>query len=274
MDRETEGKIAIIGFGPRGLGALEALAQEAKVRTRHLEVDIFDTCAEPGAGPNFDPHEPPHCLLNIPLRDIHLRAPADLDVLSFRDWMAPKLGDDAFPPRADLGRYLQQRFAKLAHTPSHLRITQVPETVEGLLRAEGGWQVSVGSISHGPYDEVLIVPGQPPIRPDDQLAGWQDHAAQTGAELAEAYPARRLQAAAENWAGRAVAVRGFALSSFDVIRVLTLGLGGKFSDELSLFVNAFCHPLRPERATSRSATGWTGNGLIPAVRKTPRHGKP
>ena len=231
MNRQIDRKIAIIGLGPRGLGALEALSQGAKSRGRRLQIDIFDTCAWPGAGPNFDPHEPTHCLLNIPLRDIHLRAPADLDVCSFGDWTTPTMGDDAFPPRADLGRYLQQRFTKLAHAPSHLRITRVPKTIERVLRTEDGWQLSVGSKSHGPYDEVLIVPGQPPIRPDDQLAEWQEHAAHSGAELAEAYPARRLQAAAENWAGRTVAVRGFALSSFDVIRVLTLGLGGEFSDD-------------------------------------------
>ena len=132
------------------------------------------------------------------------------------------------------GRSRQISSAAISETgahPSHLRITRVPETVERLLRAENGWQLRVGSNSHGPYDEVLIVPGQPPVRPDDQLAEWQDHAAHTNAELAEAYPARRLQAAAENWAGHRVAVRGFALSSFDVIRVLTLGLGGRFSDD-------------------------------------------
>ena len=231
MNRQIDRKIAIIGLGPRGLGALEALSQAAQSSGRRLHIDIFDTCANPGAGPNFDPHEPNHCLLNIPLRDIHLRAPADLDVRSFRDWMTPNLGDDAFPSRADLGRYLHQRFTKLAHAPSHLQITRVPKTVERVLRAQDGWQLSVGSKSHGPYDEVLIVPGQPSIRPDDQLAEWQEHAAHSGAELAEAYPARRLQSTAESWAGRVVAVRGFALSSFDVIRVLTLGLGGEFSDD-------------------------------------------
>lgn len=231
MDRQIDRKVAIIGFGPRGLGALEALLQGANSRGHNLKIDIFDVCAKPGAGPNFDPREPSQCLLNIPLRDIQLRSPADLDVLSFKDWVAPAVSEDAFPPRPDFGRYLQHRFAQLALFGSKVGVTQVPETVDSVLRTKEGWCVNAGSNSHGPYDEILIVAGQPPIHPDEQLAEWQVHAGRTGAELVGAYPAHRLKLAATNWAGRTVAVRGFGLSSFDVIRILTLGMGGVFDDE-------------------------------------------
>lgn len=230
MKRPTAGKIALIGLGPRGLGALEALSQGAKSRPHPLHVDIFDACPEPGAGPNFDPQDPTHCLLNIPLRDIQLRAAAGLDVLPFTEWTPPAMGEDAFPPRADMGRYLQQRFQGLVGT-SPLRVTRIPALVETLSQAGDGWHLSVGSHAHGPYDEVLICVGQPPIHPDAQLADWQRHASRTACDLLDAYPARRLQEAATAWAGRTVAVRGFALSSFDVIRMLTLGLGGTFSGD-------------------------------------------
>ncbi|MBR9764333.1 MAG: hypothetical protein GYB53_12595 [Rhodobacteraceae bacterium] len=74
------------------------------------------------------------------------------------------------------------------------------------------------------------MPGQPATEPDAQLADWRRHAGRTAATLASAYPASRLQRQAEDWAGRTVAVRGFALSFFDVVRVLTQGLGGRFSE--------------------------------------------
>ncbi|WP_169052691.1 FAD/NAD(P)-binding protein [Pseudooceanicola onchidii] len=229
MERLAFQKIAIIGLGPRGLGALEALADCATARGVRLEVDIFDTYPEPGAGPNFDPREPQHCLVNIPLRDIDLRRPEGLDLTPFAQWLGPRFGKDDFPPRAEVGQYLEQRFDKLKDTATMMTTRHYPEQVECLQRKDDAWHVHTGPNAHGPYAEVLMVPGQPPTRPDDQLADWKAHAADRDTTLAAAYPARALEKAAEQWSGQTLAIRGFALSSFDVIRVLTVGQGGRFA---------------------------------------------
>ncbi|QFT59387.1 hypothetical protein FIU94_11180 [Sulfitobacter sp. THAF37] len=228
MAKRAFQKIAIIGLGPRGLGALEALADCATARGVRVEVDIFDIYPEPGAGPNFDPREPRHCLLNTPLREIDLRRPEALDFAPFAQWLGRRIGEDDFPPRAELGQYLEQRFAKLKDAATTLKIRHYPQQVESLQRDGATWHVRAGSSTHGPYAEILMVPGQPPTRPDDQLAEWKAHAADHGGTLAAAYPARLLEKAADEWSGQAVAIRGFALSSFDVIRVLTVGQGGRF----------------------------------------------
>ncbi|MHC9237584.1 FAD/NAD(P)-binding protein [Pseudooceanicola sp. 502str34] len=229
MDKQTGRKVAIIGFGPRGLGALEALVHGANERRIHIEVDIFDTYPEPGAGPNFDPREPQHCLLNIPMRDIDLRQPEGLDLASFAEWLGPEIGEDDFRPRAEVGQYLEQRFTKLKDAATAVTTRHCPEQVESLQRKDNAWHVHAGSTNHGPYAEVLMVPGQPPTRPDNQLAEWKAHAANHEGSLATAYPARLLAKAAGQWSGQSVAIRGFALSSIDVIRLLTVGQGGHFS---------------------------------------------
>ncbi|MBF9033866.1 hypothetical protein HKCCE2091_06410 [Rhodobacterales bacterium HKCCE2091] len=213
-------------MGPRGLGALEALAACRQGHAEPLAVDIFDTCTTPGAGPNFDPAETPLCLLNIPHRDLSIRPPHRSRVGGFADWLDRSPDPDAFPPRAEIGRYLADRYDELAGLgPLDLRLL---ETRADRVDPDGAqWVIHAGGKRHGPYDEVLLTPGQPPVKPDPQLAEWQDHDA--GA-LAGAYPARDLVETARGWTGRTVAIRGLGLSTFDVLRALTSGQGGRFDE--------------------------------------------
>lgn len=225
-----EKKLAVIGLGPRGTGALEALADLASARGLKVQAEAFDPCPAPGAGPNFDPSESPLCRLNIPMRDIDLRAPDSLGVVPLADWLDPPIDRDVFPARADLGAYLQHRLDALSAAPG-LALTRIPARIDALQQSNEGWQVQADGTWHGPYAEVLLVPGQPETEPDDQLAEWQSHSDATDAALCPAYPARDLQQRAGGWRGKTVAVRGFALSSFDVIRVLTQGLGGTYTEQ-------------------------------------------
>ncbi|WP_176442949.1 FAD/NAD(P)-binding protein [Tropicimonas sediminicola] len=222
-------RIAVIGLGPRGLGALEALAEGCPAGIGPIRVDVFDPFPAPGAGPNFAPDESPLCLLNIPIRDIAIRPPGYSRCGDFADWLAQDAEPDTFPTRADLGRYLQIRLGELlAHEA--LSITLIPEPVEGLTRAPDGWRVQAKGARPAPYDEVLLTPGQPAVTPDQQWAGWQDHAAHSMAEVHQAYPATRLIEAAGGWNGKTVGIRGMGLSAYDVLRCLTTAQGGVFRD--------------------------------------------
>ncbi|WP_298497320.1 FAD/NAD(P)-binding protein [uncultured Maritimibacter sp.] len=214
-------RIAVIGAGPRALGALEALAERL---TRPVDVDLFDTEDHPGAGPNFSPDETPLCILNIPNRDIDLR-PATYDGARLGDFDG---GDpDEFPPRAEIGAYLSARYGDLLRH-GMLSITHHRKTVNSLADRAGAWIIQADS-EHGPYDEVLTTPGQPEVTPDKQRARWLDHAAAQDLPFLSVYPARQLIAQARDWAGQTVAIRGLGLSTFDVIRMLTLGQGGHFA---------------------------------------------
>lgn len=225
----SDARIAVIGMGPRGLGALEALAEAAEARSTRFTVDIFDPFPAAGAGPNFDPGEAPVCRLNIPLRDIDIPPPEGATLATFAEWLEPRPDPDSFPPRADLGRYLEARYAALKARPG-LAITRYEARVDRVARDAGGWTVTRAGAARGPYREVLLTLGQPPVSPDAQLADWQAHAANSEGVLAEAYPAAHLVAEVGRWQGKTVAIRGLALSAFDVLRVLTLAQGGRFED--------------------------------------------
>ncbi|QDC08491.1 hypothetical protein FHY55_04185 [Oceanicola sp. D3] len=212
-------RIAIIGMGPRGLGAAEALA----ARLPEARVEIFDPVRPCGAGPNFSPMEAELCLLNLPIREVRID---DGPVGAFGDWLR-EADAERFPPRADLGRYFAARFEALqARLRPQLHAARV-EAIEH--RGDGWWLRADGE--HGPFAEVLLTQGQPRSAPDPQLATWKDHAARHDLPLRPAYPGTALAEAAQDWAGKVVGVRGLGLSTLDVLRLLTLGQGGRFEGE-------------------------------------------
>jgi uncharacterized NAD(P)/FAD-binding protein YdhS len=223
--------IAVIGFGPRGLGALEALRVAAKASSARFRIDILDPGDALGAGPNFHPDESPLCLLNIPVRLLDIDPPAPMQrwIAPFDAWPGTSSRGEAFPPRSDLGAYLTERLEALgAASEAEFRTRCLREKATELARDARGWWISTAQGRHGPYDEVLLCPGQPETRPDPQLARWIDHAEARDLTLMKAYPARELASAAAGWQDAQVAIRGLGLSTHDVLRMLTLGLGGRF----------------------------------------------
>ena len=238
---KPEPRIAIVGMGPRSLGALEALAARMSTNDAPLNVDGFDPYPAVGAGPNFDPDELSVCRLNIPMRDIEIRPPTFTRCGSFAEWLKDAPGPNSFPTRADLGRYLQARYDDLKAQRS-LAIKHHPIAVTDLAQANGGWMLRAADTWHGPYSEALLSLGQPEVQPDEQLAEWQEHVAHSDASLEQAYPAKNLLSKAKGWSGRTVAIRGMALSAFDALRVLTTLQGGKFDG--ATYVASGEEPLR------------------------------
>lgn len=226
-------RTAIVGFGPRGLGALEALVRRFAAESTALAVDIFEPSGWPGAGPNFSPDESTVCLLNIPLRGIDLPPPPMGGAGDgFAAWLGVAGHDrEAYLPRARLGAYLNARFNELmSRLPAHISVALHPARVKAAERDRHGWQLKTRDGNHGPYDYVLLSVGQPETSDDGQLARWREHADRHSLALAEAYPGTELIRAAGDWAGQTVGIRGLALSALDVVRMLTLGLGGRFED--------------------------------------------
>ena len=225
--------IAIVGMGPRGLGALEALATQLGNTDLIFDVDIFDPIKHLGAGPNFSPDETELCLLNIPIREISVEPPAfpGAQVGQFSDWPSLSGDPDTFPPRAILGEYFEARYRDLDRNAKALCLSQRPEKVTDIQNENDGWWIETGNQRFGPYHEVLLTQGQPATKPDEQLGRWTDHVQNNAGELSAAYPGTTLLKSAKNWAGKNVAIRGLGLSTLDVLRILTCGLGGRFENE-------------------------------------------
>lgn len=220
-------RLAVVGFGPRGLGALEALADIIPISLSPLKIDVFEPFDALGAGPNFDPRESPVCRLNIPVRDIDIRPRNVNKGRDFASWLKGSPDPNTYPSRAEMGRYLVSRYSDLRHH-SALDLTFHSRRVETVRRNGDVWNLMCEGEALGPYAEVLLTLGQPEVALDSQLKNWCDHAAGSTATVASAYPAHQLAQKAQDWRGATVAIRGLALSAFDVIRVLTVAQGGRF----------------------------------------------
>lgn len=254
---KSELRIAIVGFGPRGLGALEALAVQATSTRQSIAVDIFDPFKWPGAGPNYDPEQDDHCILNIPLRSLDIAPPPFLAsrIGSFEEWSARAFGSEVFPPRSAVGAYFHARFEALVEAMSDLMsVTHTPQLIIDLDHSEEDWCLHSACAKHDRYDEVLLTQGQPETAPDPQVKKWMDHADRHVLELLASYPANTLLKAAQNWSGKTVAIRGLSLSTFDVLRMLTSGLGGEFGHRT----------YRPSGLEPRKILPFSFNGLPPA----------
>lgn len=223
-------RVAIIGVGPRGLGAAEALIKAAGGAA--IALDCFDPHPWPGAGPNFSPEQSPHCLLNLPLRRIDIPPPpaASDAAPEMSQWLDGALADpERYPPRAELGAYLAHRFSALVERAGPALDVRIrAERVRAIEADADGWRVIGDDGPLGAYDEALLTLGQPETAQDDQQERWTRHAQTIGAAFLPAYPDGALLRAAEGWSGRRVGVRGLGLTTFDVVRLLTRGLGGRF----------------------------------------------
>lgn len=223
--------IAVVGLGPRGLGAVEAAISHFADSGLSLSFELFDPIQWPGAGPNFKPTQSSNCVLNIPIREIDV-APdprLGLDIGNFAEWLDADHKPDEFPTRAKLGEYFAQRFQQLIESPGHLSSFQYHQVeVDAANYDKNGWRLYSSGNDFGPFDEVVLTQGQADKKPDPQINEWLAHAGTTNATLISAYPEAALSEAAEKWTDRTVAIRGLGLSTFDVFRVLTSGAGGKF----------------------------------------------
>ena len=230
-------RVAIVGLGPKGLFALERLldhAHRSGPGTR-LEIDLFEPHPVPGAGPVYEPDQPGYLRLNfaadrLDLWSPHSRAVPVREQLSFVAWRQARNGQvsegELYPPRAQVGRYLADGFARLLrHAPPWTTVDVRAAAVSGARRLGTAWEVEADSGATYEYDEILVAVGH--------AAGsgqWSlDHALEHAAPLIpKVFPVARWLSADAIAPGANVGVRGFALTCLDAALALTEGRGGVF----------------------------------------------
>ena len=230
-----------------------------------MEITCFEPHPQPGAGPNYDPGQPDYLRMNFVAELVDmwpeggsLLELADGQRSSFASWRAahePREpaseeagGEDIYPPRSQVGRYLRSGLeALLAAPPDGVSVAIEPDRVGAIDGGHGGWllhtterdsrptgstprasasqPVPVAPASpFGPFDEVLVTVGHLPAGEGSLVRDWCHDA-----PLVEAvFPVERMLAAERVPAGSRVAVRGFALSFIDAALALTEGRGGSF----------------------------------------------
>ena len=141
-------RVAIVGLGPKGSFALERLVDHAARADppSTIQVDAFEPHPVPGAGPVYDPVQPPHLRMNFAAAAIDMWWPGTsavppADRRSFVAWsslLGAPCDPAGYPPRADVGRYLAEGLRTLlAHAPPNLRVTLRPTAVGAVRRV--GW---------------------------------------------------------------------------------------------------------------------------------------
>lgn len=198
-------RVAILGAGPKGLYAAEALLARAPAS---LHLDVWDP-RPPGAGAPYATDQPPWLRLNV----------TSALVDGFDDWRRAH-GEqsplDPFPPRALVGTYFAEQWASLEiRHPGSVRHLRRP--ARNVTRVGRSW-----SVDDETYDEVLLATGHADDSPDALAHGW----AGPQCLVPHVYPVDGLAAIAP---GSTVAVRGAALTFIDACLALTEGRGGQFT---------------------------------------------
>lgn len=239
--------IAIVGLGPRGVYALEALATVLNRASpdKPLTLKLFDDSGYPGCGPWYRPDQSPLNLLNIPCREVPLEARAAssgyVDIAAFpgyRQWQQEEpesdaYGYDIFPARASIGRYLQSRFESWLEGWQAVHDAEFTSRAIVAVRRETSGLVLVDDHGdrHEHLSQVLLTIGHQPVERDPSLQRWFSHAcdSESIALYEHPYPTETLISAEDIGADANVAIRGMGLSMIDVVKCLTEGRGGQFS---------------------------------------------
>ncbi|HYH60763.1 MAG TPA: FAD/NAD(P)-binding protein, partial [Solirubrobacterales bacterium] len=152
-------RVAIVGLGPKGLFAFERLVNHARdLPAGSIYLTIYEPSPAPGAGPVYDPAQPDYLRMNFAAELVDMW-PEGLGP-SFSEWRrkAGGLGDEAYPPRGQVGRYLAEGFERLiAEAPDSMSVDLRAERVDAVTSQAGGWLVTAETA--GEHDEVLVATG-------------------------------------------------------------------------------------------------------------------
>jgi diaminopimelate decarboxylase len=195
-----------------------------------MAVDLYEPHGAPGAGPVYDPQQPAYLRMNFAADQLDLWWPESRAVpvgerLPFVAWRAASAGgDEAYPARAEAGRYLCDGFQRLLrHVPASLDVRLLPTAVRAVRPSDGRWEVVAGELSQR-YDEVLVATGHERSSPTALARGWS-----LPVPLVPAvFPVGRMLSPDVVPPGATVAIRGFALTFIDAALALTEGRGGTF----------------------------------------------
>ena len=257
--------VCIIGAGPRGLSVLERLCanerERERPRPRRLTVHVVDP-GQPGAGSVWRVDQSHHLLMNTVASQVtvytdesaRIDGPiepgpslyewaAEIAVLGRlggqEDWVteeARRLGPDSYPTRAFYGRYLTGCF--------HRIVARAPRNVEVLVHRTRALAVSDVHGIAGGHQGVRLEDGTR-LNELDAIVLAQGHVGsrltprqERTAALARIHfltyitPSNPADVNLDRIEpGQNVLVRGLGLNFFDYMALLTLGRGGRFSEE-------------------------------------------
>ena len=243
-------EVAVVGVGPRGLAALEALflAKEEYKSSVSIQVRLFEDFKFPGAGPIWNPDQVITNLSNVSERHLFssLTGRKEIDYNgiyipgfpSYAEWSQSETQIneskiDFFPPRATLGLYLYERFESIKRSLLLTgSLTHIKQKVVKVSPFEN--QCKIIDVKNCVYivDEVVLTVGHQNTQLTNQLEKWKKHASENKSLtlFEDPYPVGALETSAID-TNSIIALRGFGLTMIDQLRALTIGFGGEFVED-------------------------------------------
>ncbi|MFJ9180422.1 FAD/NAD(P)-binding protein [Streptomyces sp. NPDC102360] len=236
-----EPALAIVGAGPRGTSVLERLtasADELLPPGTRLTVHVIDP-HPPGAGAVWRTDQAPELLMNTVASQVTLFTDASVDCSgpihpgpSLHEWAARHdvpVGPDAYPTRAQYGRYLRWVYAEtVAAAPASVEVVAHATRAVRLDDAEDGLQALTLADGHRltGLHAVVLAQGHLPAVATPAEHDLAEYARRHG--LRHLPPANPAELDLSPLApGEPVLLRGLGLNFFDHMALLTQGRGGR-----------------------------------------------
>ena len=246
--------LAIVGFGPRGLFAVEQYIEKlAVLQTPRLpKIVIFEQDNLWGTGKAWDVNQTNVNWINIAdraLSSFPSRKPFSLQYIDFPlfpdylSWLAQtmnhKVSDvkDTFHPRKVMGSYLSQRAHSLLERLQSLELIQCVEERVVTINSSGPF-FEIKTTAQGTYrsSKTLLTIGHLKTKISSQNKEFATHAAETDAHFSThsySKEAKRIYSKAKS-----LAIKGLGLSMIDIVRMVTQHYKGNFENQNgSIFLN-------------------------------------
>ncbi|WP_299666409.1 FAD/NAD(P)-binding protein [uncultured Polaribacter sp.] len=240
-------KLAIVGFGPRGLSALENLFVEISKENLAINIHttLFEIEKELGTSKVWNTKQPAINWVNISeraLKDLEGRPELvfkNVTIPSFPSYLKWSHRDeknldetdaDQFPPRKKIGNYLSERADSIVNILLEHKMIAVEQVLITDLEYNAD-TITLIDLKKNSYifDEVVLTIGHQPTKIDEDIKDFEMQSIDDDRiSFPETYPIENIINSKAINSEKNVAIRGLGLAMIDAVRALTIGKGGRF----------------------------------------------
>lgn len=238
-------KVGIIGIGPRGGYALERLIIELAEHNALTDINIalFESTGNFGNGAIYNLDQNPSNWINISERILELdqRKPIKTKTLniesfpSYHEWVNKEFSSsskdeiDTYPPRAEMGEFLSERFQSLIKPLIEAKIVSLHK--EHATKIE--WkdyntlQIITEATKYDAFSEILLTIGHQSTKHSKQIIDWEAYATKNNNTtlFKSAYPVANYLHHKKLTTISTIGIRGFGLAMIDVVRAIAEKFG-------------------------------------------------
>lgn len=237
--------LSIVGFGPRGLFALEQFYERAANEDYDIlpKVLIFETNKTLGTGKAWSPTQSESNWINIAdraLADFNGRASFIIKDVTFpafpsytewlEDVMDHQLSDvkDTFHPRKVMGAYLAQRANSIVERLISLDLlTLIPERVKAINKNKQSFEITTEKENTYSSQTVVLALGHLRTEISDQNQAFQKHARKDEIYFSNDCYSKKASSIYKKC--KSIAIKGLGLSMIDAVRLILANYDGIFT---------------------------------------------